>query len=258
MKSNSIRIAAVILVCSLAAACVTSGPTGKVSEPDKEEAARLNLDLGITYLQQGKLQDALDKLRKSVEANPQNPSAYRVMGFVYEQLQDPARAEQAYRDAVRQGPDDQQALNALAVYLCVNADDVTEPLRYFDRALNLPEYQNRHEIFTNAGRCAMKRNLELAEQYLRRGLRLRADNPQALYLLADVSFRQAQYLQARAFIERRLASGAAQPDALWLAERIETALGDSVAAQTYRARLLGDFPNSMQAQQALEAQRERG
>ena len=53
MTGNSTRIAAVFLIFTLVTACVTSGPTGKVSEPDMDEAARLNLDLGITYLQQG-------------------------------------------------------------------------------------------------------------------------------------------------------------------------------------------------------------
>ena len=258
MMSNSTRIAALFLVFGLVSACVTTGPTGKLSEPDLEEAARLNLDLGITYLQQGKLEESLDKLRKSIDSSPQNPSAYRVMGIVYERLQDPQRAEEAYRTAVKYGSEDQQALNTLAVFLCLNAPNKNEALRYFDRALAVPEYQNRHEIFTNAGFCAMDSDLDRAEQYLRQGLRLRGDNPQALYLMAEVSFRAEDYMQARAFIERRLAAAAAQPDALWLAQRIELALGDAVAAQTYHARLLNDFPNSRQAQLAVDAQRERG
>ena len=70
MKTYRRRIATLLLACSLATACVTSGPTGKVSEPDMDEAARLNLDLGITYLQQGKLEDSLEKRRASVRFEP--------------------------------------------------------------------------------------------------------------------------------------------------------------------------------------------
>lgn len=254
MTNTGGRFAGILIATVILSACVTSGPTGKVSPPDMEESARLNLDLGINYLRQNKLQDALDKLEKSVEAKPANPDAYQVMAYVYERLQDPVRAEQAYRKAVKVGPENQTALNALGVYLCRQTTNVNEPLRYFDRALALPQYQNRHEIFINAGRCAMKQDLPRAEQYLRRGLSLKPDFDQGLYLMADVAFRQENYLQARAFIERRLAAAPAQPDALWLAERIETALGDGVAAQTYRARLLNDFPASREAQQALEAQ----
>ena len=37
----------ILVTAMLLSACVTSGPTGKVSPPDPKEAARLNLDLGI-------------------------------------------------------------------------------------------------------------------------------------------------------------------------------------------------------------------
>jgi len=258
MKMTGARFAVILLAALCLSACVTTGPTDKLSPPNEEDAARLNLDLGVSYLQQNKLEEALEKLQKSIEAKPENPSAYLVMAYVYQRLQDPVRAEQSYRKAVKVGPKNQAALNALGVYLCRQNDDIDESLRYFDRALEVPEYQNRHEIFINAGRCAMQQDLAQAEQYLRRGISIKPDFPQGLFLLSDVAYRQGEYLQARAFIERRLAAAPPQPDVLWLAQRIEIELGDRVAAQTYRARLLNDFPDSRQARQAMEAPSDRG
>lgn len=251
----SLRFIGVLLLAIGLAGCVTSGPTGKLSPPDDEEAARLNLDLGISYLRQGKLEEALAKLQKSINAKVDNPAAYRVQALIYEQLSDPERAEASYREAVRYGPDDQAALNDLAVFVCRQEKGYKEAMRYFDRAIDVPSYQYRHEVLTNAGRCAKKFDAEQAEQYLRRAIALKPQFPEALFHLADISYENKEYLSARGFIERCMAATQPEPGVLYLAYRIEMALDDSVAAQTYRARLLNDFPQSQQAGQLLEAER---
>jgi len=242
----------------LMGACVTTGPTGDLSPPDAEEAARLNLDLGVSYFQQGKFEAALAKLDKSIEANPSNAAAYRVKALVYMRLGDSARAEASYRQAVRHGGDDQSALNDLAVYLCRQEDGYQEALRLFDRSIEVPAYQFRHEVLTNAGKCAKQYDLVKAEEYLRRAVSISPQYPDALYHLADVTYQSEQYLPARAFIERCLAVTETEPVLLFLAWQIESALGDQVAAQTYRSRLLADFPDSGQAQQLMELQSDRG
>jgi len=251
------RLSGVIVVSLLLSACVTTGPTGKLSEPDLEEASRLNLDLGISYVREGKFEEALAKLQKSIEADPENSAAYRVMAFAYEQVGDVPRAEANYRKAARYGEENQETLNAVAVFLCRN-DKEREALRYFDKALDVPQYQYRHEIFTNAGTCAKEFDLAAAEGYLRRALGARPDYPEALFQMADVSYRQGNYLQARAFIERRLSAADPRPETLWLASRIETALGDDIAADDYRQRLQKDFPGSPQALQLAGNESGRG
>jgi len=252
------RLIGILLLTIVMAGCVSTGPTGKLSPPDDEEAARLNLDLGISYLRQGKLEEALGKLQKSIQANANNPAAYRVQALVYEQLADPERAGASYREAVRYGPNDQAALNDLAVFVCRQEKGYKEALRFFDRAIAVPSYQYRHEILTNAGRCAKRFDLEQAEQYLRRAITLKPQFPEALFHMADISFQTKEYLSARGFIERCMAAARAEPGILYLAYRIEMALDDSVAAQTYRARLLNDFPQSQEAGQLLEAESGRG
>jgi type IV pilus assembly protein PilF len=254
----NLRLISIVLVMIALAGCVTSGPTDKLSPPDAEEAARLNLDLGLSYLRQGKPEEALRKLQKSIQAKADNPAAYRVQALVYEQLSDPERAEASYREAVRYGPNDQAALNDLAVFVCRQEKGYKDALQYFDRAIEVPSYQYRHEVLTNAGRCAKKFDTELAERYLRRAISLKPQFPEALFHLAEVSYDKQEFLSARGFIERCLAATAPLPDVLYLAYRIEIALGDSVAAQTYRARLLNEFPDSKQAGQLLEAERGRG
>lgn len=252
------RLVSLLLLSFLTVSCVTSGPTGKLSPPDDKEAARLNLDLGISYLRQGQFEEALRKLDKSIQANPENPAAYRVKALVYEQLDDVERAEASYREAVRYGAEDQAALNDLAVFLCRREASYKEALRYFDRAIALPAYEFKHEVLTNAGRCAKPHDQTKAEAYLRRAITIKPRYPEALYHLADISYQTGQWLPARAFVERCLAATTPVPEVLYLAFLIETALDDAVAAQTYRARLLGNFPESKQAGELLDKERERG
>ncbi len=254
----SLRIFGVLTLVLLTGACVTTGPTGDLSPPDDEEAARLNMELGVSYFQQGKFEEALAKLHKSIEEDPSRPSAYRVLALVYLRLGDSDRAEASYREAVSHGRNDQAALNDLAVYLCRQEGGYREALGLFNRAIEAPEYQYRHEVLTNAGKCAKQFDLAKAEEYLRRAISLEPQFPEALYHMADVAYQAEKHLAARAFIERCLAETAAVPDLLYLAWQIESALGDKVAAQTYRSRLLADFPGSGQAQKLMEQQSDRG
>ena len=66
----------------------------------------------------------------------------------------------------------------------------------------------------------------------------------ALAAMAEEAMRQGNYLDARAFSERRLAAAPATPTALELASRIEDKLGDSVAAARYVQRLKTEFPQA--------------
>ncbi|MEO7387452.1 MAG: tetratricopeptide repeat protein, partial [Gammaproteobacteria bacterium] len=88
-----------------------------------------------------------------------------------------------------------------------------------------------------------------SEAYLRGALTLDPRFPDALYQLADVSLERGNPLQARGFIERRLATGKPTAAALWLGVRIERALDDPTAANRYGDQLRQTFPESNEARQ---------
>jgi type IV pilus assembly protein PilF len=242
-----------VLFCTLLIGCVT---TNSSDMPESaEDAARLNMDLGISYLRQGELDQAMYKLQKSIDIQPDNATAHRMLGLVYERMGDVKNAEKEYRLAVKQEPDDADALNQLASFVCLRGD-VRESLKYYDRALKIPRYKSRYLLYTNAGTCAKEIDLERAETYLRKGLAENAMYPEALYQMADITYRREVYLQSRAFIQRRLAVAAASPDVLWLGFRVETALNDKLSAEEYSNRLLNEFPASVEARLLLELQRD--
>jgi type IV pilus assembly protein PilF len=223
----------------------------------KSEAARLNMDLGIGYLRQGEYESALVKMQKSLQEEPNNPTAHRALGLTYERLGADDKAETEYRIAVKQAPQDADALNQLAVFLCMKGEQ-TEAMGLFDRAINAPLYQARYLLYTNAGKCIKTSDLARAEDYLRRALALKADFPDALFQMADVAFQRGNFLQARAFIERYQAESQDSPAVLWLGYRIEMGMENRSGAKVFADSLVRNFPESVETRMLLEERRNAG
>ena len=242
-------------------ACVTE-TTGRVpAEAKPDEAADLNVQLGISYLRQGDWQSARIKLEKATEQNPDNAIAHRALGLVYENLDDTGGAERHYRRAVALTPNDPDTLNSLAVFLCKNERGRDEALQTFDRALSIPlskAFSNKAMLYTNAGVCIKGRDLARSEDYLRAALGVDPQFSEALLQLADVAYQRGNYLQSRAFLERHMAVDAPSPGALWLGVRVENAMNNFTAADQYGNQLRVSFPESVETRQLLEQLRDTG
>lgn len=241
------------------AGCVSSGP--RPTADSRKEAAQYNMQLGISYLRQGDMKAAQAKLEKAIADDGSLATAYSALGLVFERLEDLPGAEKNYRRAVALAPDDPDALNALSVFLCLKKQETGEAMRGFEKALAVPLSKadaNRAMINTNAGICAKRFDLARAEEYLRAALAVDPGYTGVLLQLADVAYARGNHLQARAFLERYLASGPTTPDALWLGVRTERALGGAAAARSYAERLKKDFPASVQTRELLESERDAG
>src|SRR3546814_16461653 len=86
---------------------------------------------------------------------------------------------------------------------------------------------------------------KLAERYLRLALEIDKGNPVALAGMARYSYDIGDYLQARAFSERRLAAAAATPEVLQLAPTLAQKLGDMTGSAHYVPRLRSEFPQTL-------------
>jgi len=255
------RITVTVLSLLAMTACITE-TTGRIRTAEQpEEAAELNVQLGIGYLRQGDWQSARVKLERAAEQDPDNVVAHRALGLVYEKLGDIEGAERHYQRSVSLAPKDPDALNGLAVFLCGDEGKREEAMDLFDRALAIPlstAYSNKAMLNTNAGVCMKGLDLERSEDYLRAAL---AEDPQfgdALLQLADVSYQRGNYLQSRAFLQRHLTAVAPSPGALWLGVRIENAMGDFQAGDQFGNQLRVMFPESVETRQLLEQLRDTG
>ena len=57
------------------------------------DAASLNVRLGMEYMRQGQLAIARDKIERALQQNPRDVGVQISAGMLYEQLQDPRKAE---------------------------------------------------------------------------------------------------------------------------------------------------------------------
>lgn len=236
------------------AGCVTSGappfPGNKVS---MQQASQDNVALAIKYLQQGNRDVAMQKIQKAIQQDPDNADAYMGEALIYSARGDADDADDAYHTAMRKAPDDPEIQNNYAVFLCQNKKPADSE-RYFLKAAANPLYPTPDVAYTNAGVCAsMVPDAVAAEKYFRKALDVNPSFPEPLFQMAQLSYNQKKYLQARAFIERfNSVTPQQRPDALYLASNIERALGNKQGAADYAGQLVKLFPTSPQAQQLMQ------
>lgn len=223
--------------------------TGPVSE-ERQEGARVNMQLGVEHLRRGQLPLAETNLLRAVQLDPGSADAHTALGVLYQRLKEWPEAERAFRRAAELRPDDGSIQNNLGVFLCERGKNA-EGLRLLLRAAEAPRYPTPEAAWTNAAVCLGSGNVTQREQYLRNALERNPAFPDALLQMASLSLRQQDYLRARAFLSRFESTGRATAEALFMRSRAERALGDISTADRYLLRLRTEFPDSQEAAQAL-------
>lgn len=276
-RSPAMRRAAVQVAGLFAAACALAGcsrltfvkpspdrnsytqvaPDYDVRE-DPREAGRLlareRVAAAAEALRGGDLPRAAELARQALEGDRSLADAHTVLALVAERLGRGAEAGTHYAAAAKLAPAHGIALNNYGVWLC-GAGRPAEALPLFDRALADPSYPTPAGALANSGNCAMRAGQAArAERDLRRALALDPAEPTALAAMARVEYAAGDYLQARAFSERRLAAAAATAEVLQLASQIEQKLGDAAASARYVQRMRDEFPLSQQAPRGGESQ----
>jgi type IV pilus assembly protein PilF len=253
-----VRRTTIILLATIAVGFVGCAGNSSSSRGNPERASELNLNLAVDYLRKGNLAQAKEKLDRALEQNPRNAGAHSVAGMLYTRLKDLDKADSHYQRAVSLDPENPDYKNNYAVFLCQrNRFERGEKLAL--QAANNLLYKTREVAYLNAGTCARSRGDNAsAEKHFREALKLRPRFPEALHQLAEVEFEQKNYMSARGFLERYMEVGRATPATLWLGVRIERGLGNTAVAQHYANRLKTEYPNSNQAKELLDSERNPG
>ena len=241
MKTRFAALAVALLVSAPVLAQSTAEPPDPILE-----AGKINARLAIEYMKREQLQAAQEKIDKALLQNPRDLSVQLAAGVVFERLQDTKRAEKHFRQALRTDAKSPEAQNALGAFLCRHGDHKKGEEMFLKAAAN-PVYRTPEVSYTNAGVCARSAGaLERAEKYLRQALAVKSVYPETFVQLAGVMHDRGNHLQARAFIERFLATAPATADVLLLGHQIEMALKDRAAATALSERLRKEFPGSVQ------------
>lgn len=231
--------------------CASAAPRTKASDKARS-AAEVHVALGQRYMQQGRLEIALEKLQKALKFDASYVDAHTVIAVLYERINDQRKAAEHYKRAAELAPRNGAVNNNYGTFLC-RSGKLDEAAQRFAAAVADPFYKTPDVAYTNAGTCFLQGNKpERAEEDFRKALELNPNNGEALFHLAGILFRKNDFLRARAFLQRFEAQGAAGPDALLLGFNIENRLGNVREANEYARRLRAEYPDSPQ-RQSLES-----
>ncbi len=226
------------------------------SEGDAQayERAKIHTELGAQYYAAGQMGVALEEFNTAQAAERRYIPSLYMLGLVYMELKEDAKAEMYFRRALELDPDNSEARNNYGWFLCQRGY-IDDSIKQFMAALKNPLYETPDKPYVNAGICSLKRKDDKnAEEYFQKALRLSPAQPQALLALADIYYRQENLPAARAQLLTYNKNQNPNPESLWLGVRIEHKLGDKNAEASYAQMLRQRFPLSKEAQ-ALAANR---
>jgi len=251
----------ILLLLLGVAGCAGTPPDGTGAQPEATLStgsdayrAKVHTELAAGYYTRGQYAVALNEVNMAIESESSYAPAYNVLGLIRTELREDKEAEEAYRRAVELQPQYSEAQNNYALFLCQRGR-VDDALVRFEQALANPLYGTPEIALSNAGACTLsKGDIAKAEVYFTRALRRAPNLASALLGMGEVDFRNQRLLAARAKLRQLANGGDLSAQALWLGIRVERALGDFGAENSYGAQLRRRFPESMQAQWLLLGQ----
>jgi type IV pilus assembly protein PilF len=240
-------ITTVSLLLAITACSSNPAPPGK-----RENAAAINVQLGIAYLHQGNIVLAKEKLDKALEEGPRDPNVHSALALLYDRMNKPAKADEEFRTALRLSPSNPEIVNNYAVYLC-RTGRTDEGVKYFMSAAHNALYSTPAAAYTNAGVCLREAHrYDIAAQQFQQALAVRPNYAEAAFQLAELHYQRGELTDARVQLDRFLGAFDATPDLLLLGVRITRAQGDRLASERF------DFPTSDQTRALSELDRNRG
>lgn len=248
LKSKTILILPMLSLSLLTGCASTSVRTLQTEDNTsaEEEAASINLKLGVGYMQTGRFDIARAKLNKALEYDPGMAEAHNALGVLYENSGASLQAEQHYRQAIERDSSYNLARMNYGRLLCSGGGGkALEGEQQFLIAVEDGNNDAPEIAYTGAGVCARARNdLVKADFYFRQALQANPYSAGTLLELAALSFDRSQFDQARDFLQRYHKQVGYNPASLNLAIKIEEALGDTRQRDEYSRILQAQFADS--------------
>lgn len=225
--------------------------TNSAKPKDIVTRAKLHTELGALYFQSGNLIVALEELTIATSINPDYASAYSTRGLVLYYIKEWSSAESDFKRALSIAENDPEINNNYGWFLCQTGKE-KESIPFFQKAIRNSLYQTPELAYLNAGACYIKLNeLDVAEEHIRKSLRLAPDNPQGLFQLAKILYLKGNYDAAKEYLKNVVRSSEPGADVLWLYLRVERRLGDSSSENSLAAQLRRKYPDSPEYQELL-------
>ncbi len=140
-------LAAALAPWLLLSACASAPSSARKTE---NRQAEQYYQLGQASFSEGKNQEAIENLKKSLRLNPKNADAHSFLGVIYLLLSDFSNSEKELEEALKLNPYLTDAKNSLgAVYMNTGRGDKAKAL--FEEALKDKTYPTPERILYNLG-----------------------------------------------------------------------------------------------------------
>ena len=239
----------IVLLASAAALTASCGllPDLSGEKMSSAEKAKLNMQMGVRYLDLGILDVAQEKLEEAASLDSSNPEIHNALAVFYERIKNFDEAIDHYQSALNKDSDNISTKNNYGRLLCERGE-YEKGMGLLQQALDAPMNTRTWLALTNMGSCLIKqKDFVRGEAYFRQALQANGEYAPALQEMQKISYNNGQYMSARAFLERYLSVAKHTPETLWYAFQTERALGNSQATDDYKQQLLNSFPASKEA-----------
>lgn len=211
---------------------------------DYQKAARLNVELGLSYLKQGQTARGKSKLLRARNLAPELPEVHYAYGYFLETVGEVDEAKKAYMKAIAVDPKSGDAHNNYGTFLC-RQHQYHESEKEFLKAVADPHYTNTAETYENAGLCILQtKDRYKAIEYLEKALWHDPARGNALLELAILKYQQKEITDAQLYHKRYMQMGQSNARALLLAMELARINGDKSAEAKYRLMLNNRYPGS--------------
>ncbi|MFT8211035.1 MAG: type IV pilus biogenesis/stability protein PilW [Symbiopectobacterium sp.] len=209
------------------------------------------LQLGMAYLARDDLDAARRNLTCAVAAAPGDYRTQLGMALYEQRIGEYGAAEQHYRTALRQAPENASVMNNYGAFLCSLGQYVAAQ-KQFSAAAQRLDYREVAQALENAGYCHFKAGkCDEARTFLVRALHY--DPTKGDRVFSEVGHRLAvrQFNEARHLLDIYHHSLPASAESLWLEIRFAALAGRDDERNYHGDRLARSFPHSKQYQQFL-------
>lgn len=215
---------------------------------DETKRAQIHTELGAGYFGMGKLGIALEELKTAIKADSKYAPAYNMLGLLHMELREFDKAEEYFKRSLSLDSSNSEAHNNYGWFLCQrNRED--DAIGHFMSALKNPLYATPEKAYLNAGECSLKKGDDKgAEEFFLRAIKFQPAPAQALWRMAELNFRRANYNEAQRYLDSFIKTGGQTRESMWLEARIAHRLGNREAEEKYGAQLRTHFPDSREAQ----------
>tara|TARA_R110002110_G_scaffold404606_1_gene623138 strand:- start:166960 stop:167769 length:810 start_codon:yes stop_codon:yes gene_type:complete len=211
---------------------------------DYDKAAKINAELGLSYLQQGQNARAKTKLLRAMKLAPDMPDVHYAYGYYLEHIGELVEAEKSYLLAIKHDPKNGKSYNNYGAFLCRMAR-YRESETQFMQALKDKDYARTGEVYENAGVCVMQiPDIAKAQTYFETALRHDPNRHYAMLELAIIKYRQNNILEAQNYYSTYTKLAAPTKRSLLLGVKLAEYTGNKDQAASLKLLLQAKFPDA--------------